>query len=491
MSSVTPHWPSSKKPSEITKIPFGFFRLSHPLRRVLALSCLLFSSFYSFSQGSTRLHTVETTRILFLLDASGSMNEEWQGRAKFDIARELLEEAVDSLQRQGRNIEYGLRVFGHQSPRSMQDCKDSKLEVGFTRMGSAALKEAFSRINPQGYTPIAYSLFLAANDFPAKDKKSINVIILITDGLENCDGDPCSSSEALRNNRVTLKPYIIGLGLEEGDKGQFDCVGTYYDAGSEEDFEKVLGVVVSQALKNTTVQLNLLDHLGRANETDVEVTFYDAYTGEPLYNVVHSMLRNGAPDTLFLDPTGRYNVTAHTTPPVSRQNIELIAGKHNIISLDAPQGNLDLLLEGNTRYTEIRALVRDPATGEIVYVQNFNTRHRYISGTYDLELLTIPRRTMRDYVILPGQTNTLQIPASGRLIVQTYQRGTIAVFVKRGGRLVKVHEWPQFDGKDAIDLQPGEYTLVFRPHDNKKVDQTTERKAVVYGGKSTNLRFER
>ncbi len=431
----------------------------------------------------------QTTRVLFLLDASGSMADEWEGQNKFAVAKNLLVQAIDSVVQEGRPVEFGLRVFGHQSARNLKDCEDTKLEVSFARDNRARLRTVLDRITPQGWTPIAYSLFLAAHDFP-KDGRATNVVVLITDGLENCDGDPCAASEALRNQRIALKPYVIGLGLSAQERSAFDCVGTYYDAAQPKRFKEALGVVISQALRNTTVQLNLLDQFGRANETDVEVTFYDAYSREALEQYVHTTLRGGIPDTLYLDPAGRYNVVAHTTPPVAKRNIELTAGQHNIIAMDVPQGDLNLLLDGYTGFSDIKALVRDPVSGNIVYVQSFNTEHRYIAGRYDLELLTLPRQWRRDFSILPGQENDLHVPAPGRLVVQTNEPGVMGVFVARRGRLELVHEWPEFDGQEAIDLQPGPYTLIFRPSRSRKVDLTQQRECTVFSTKTSSAKFE-
>jgi Ca-activated chloride channel family protein len=431
----------------------------------------------------------DVTRVLFLLDASGSMADDWRGRPKFAVARELLAQAMDSVMADGKAVEFGLRVFGHQSPRALKDCEDSKLEVSFARQNGARMRGVLDRVTPQGWTPIAYSLFLAAHDFP-RDPRAVNVVVLISDGLENCDGDPCAAAEALRNQRVALRPYIIGLGLTAEERAAFDCVGTYYDAAEPEAFRQALGVVISQALRNTTVQLNLLDQFGRATETDVEVTFYDAYSRQALEQYVHTTLRGGLPDTLWLDPAGRYDVVAHTTPPVAKRQVELTPGQHNVIALDVPQGNLDLVLEGNAGFSDVKALVRDPGTGEILYVQSFNTRHRYLAGRYDLELLTLPREWRRDYAILPGQDNALRLPAPGRLIVQANEPGVLAVFVPRGQRLELVHEWPAFDGRDAVDLQPGQYVLVFRPSRNAKIDRSRQQSCTVYSTKTSTVKFE-
>lgn len=231
---------------------------------------------------SVHAQTNETRRILILLDGSGSMLETWDGTTKWTVAKRLIQETLDSIQKENPSVEIGLRVFGHQSPRAMKDCKDSKLEVVISKNSAAAIQNKLNEIVPKGHTPIAYSLFLAADDFP--DLPGTNSIILITDGIENCEGDPCASAEVLTNKRITLKPFIIGIGLAEEDKGKFNCVGTYYDATNETTFENAINVVISQALNNTTLQINLIDAFDKPSETNVEMTLYDSFSGEVRYN---------------------------------------------------------------------------------------------------------------------------------------------------------------------------------------------------------------
>ncbi len=77
------------------------------------------------------------TRILLLLDASGSMNESWNGQQKYEVAKEVIYETIDSLQKAQPEVELALRVFGHQSAKYLHDCKDSKLEVPFAARNSA------------------------------------------------------------------------------------------------------------------------------------------------------------------------------------------------------------------------------------------------------------------------------------------------------------------------------------------------------------------
>ena len=125
----------------------------------------------------------QLARILFILDASNSMNANWGGQTRIEAAKDLLIKTVDSL-KGSANLEIALRVYGHQSPitATYQDCQDTKLEVPFAKDNYDAVKSRIRTILAKGTTPIARSLEAAASDFP--DANSRNIIILITDGIE-------------------------------------------------------------------------------------------------------------------------------------------------------------------------------------------------------------------------------------------------------------------------------------------------------------------
>ena len=137
---------------------------------------------------------------------------------------------LDSLKTMD-NLEIGLRVYGHQKSFPPQDCDDTRLEVDFGKSNDVTerIKAKLKMIRARGTTPIAISLEKGAYDFPKTDN-SRNIIILITDGREECNMDPCSVSRLLQREGIILKPFVIGVGLDETYKKTFDCVGTYYDA---------------------------------------------------------------------------------------------------------------------------------------------------------------------------------------------------------------------------------------------------------------------
>ena len=97
------------------------------------------------------------TRILFLLDCSGSMLNKWNNEYRMDAAKRILGDIVDSL-KLAKNVEIALRVYGHQFDGTLKNCTDSKLEVPFAKGNHDALKIKLNQLKPRGTTPIAYSL---------------------------------------------------------------------------------------------------------------------------------------------------------------------------------------------------------------------------------------------------------------------------------------------------------------------------------------------
>ncbi len=163
------------------------------------------------------------SRILFIFDASNSMAGDWEGDVKINIARRILIEMVDSLQHV-ENVEMALRIYGHQSPVPPQDCSDTKLEVPFAPDNASRIRQKLRFISPKGTTPIARSLEQSAEDFPPC-RSCRDIIILITDGVEACDGDPCAVSKKLQKKGIVLKPFVIGIGNDPWFKETFSCIG--------------------------------------------------------------------------------------------------------------------------------------------------------------------------------------------------------------------------------------------------------------------------
>lgn len=423
------------------------------------------------------------TRILFVLDGSGSMYAKMGTDNRITVAKRLLTRLVDSLKYQDE-LELALRVYGHQSIKTDRNCKDTRLEVPFSPNNHLIIKDKIKTIRPKGTTLIAYSLQEAAYDFP-KNPNVRNVIILITDGIEECDGDPCAVSTALQKQGVVLRPFIIGLGLTAEFKTQFECVGRYFEAETENDFEDVLNVVISQAINNTSAQINLLDSYGRPTETDINMTFTDSKTGKTLYNYIHTLDYRGNPDTLYIDPSYVYDIKVHTTPPIIKKNVSFTAGKHNTVAIDAPQGFLNLQIDGITNYKNLQALIINPETNEIINVQDFNDKQKYLVDDYTIEILTLPRLTQENIHVVQDRTTTLQVQQPGKLNIVTRNKFVISIFQKKKGKTMLVKNLNLKGNQDITVLQPGKYQLIYR---ESAVKETIKTKTIDFTIKSGEMK---
>jgi Ca-activated chloride channel family protein len=330
-------------------------------------------------------------------------------------------------------------------------------------------------------------LMKAANDFtPCEDCR--NIIILITDGVEACDGDPCIVSKRLQKEGIVLKPFVIGIGLDEDFKSSFECVGTYFDAADENTFKNVLGVVISQALDNTTAQINLLDIHGKPTETDVPVLLYDHTSGKIKENIIHTLNYKGLPDTLVLDPLIVYDMVVHTIPPVRVDSIVIHSGAHTHIGASTPQG--ELVLKASPRIAKNIACIIKPQNQEtILHVQDFGTSQSYLSGTYDLEILTLPRIIQKGIHIKASASTTIAVPPPGMVTIQTGVSGYGAVFVQRETGYEWVVDLSESSERQVFQLQPGQYKVVFRSKFAQETGYSKNKEFRVSPGSSTIVKI--
>jgi len=447
----------------------------------------LFWLLFAWSSSNLMAQTTRPikTRILFLLDASGSMYARMDNDTRVNVARRLLGKTLDSLEGTP-NLEIALRVYGHTSPPNQRNCKDTRLEVPFRKNNFTEIKNRINAITPKGTTLIAHSLLQSAYDFP-KEPFTRNVIILITDGIEECQGDPCAVSEALQSQGIILKPFIIGLGSTEDFKKAFECVGRYYDANTEQGFEDALKIVVSQALNNTTAQVNLLDVFSKPTESNVNMSFYDMNSGQLMYNYMHTINERGNPDTIHLDPIYRYRMVVHTIPPVVKENIDVTPGKHTIIGVDAPQGQLMVKVDGLTNYNALQFLVRKKGSDKTLHVQDGNTKEKYLVGKYEVEVLSIPRM-VREISIDQSYTTTLQLPQPGKLVISCPAQDYYAdVYQTIRNELVWVYKFPVEKRNHVLVMQPGDYKIIYRAKGATKSSFSFERAIKIISGQATNI----
>lgn len=430
----------------------------------------------------------QLTRILFILDASNSMNAHWGDQTRIATAKDLLAKTVDGLAGTP-NLEIALRVYGHQSPitASFQDCNDTKLEVPFGKNNYDRVKYRIKSIQAKGTTPIARSLEAAAGDFP--DAESRNIIILITDGLEACDNDPCVIAKKLKDKGVNVTPFVIGLGLDLSYLEKFNCIGNFTDAETEDAFAKVLQTVVSKALLNTTTQINLNTVDGSPLETDVTMFLYEAGTTDLKYTFTHTLNRYKNPDTLILDPALKYDLVVNTTPIVEKKDISIVKNTHNTIEVDAGQGDIQLRFLNAAKPYQIDARIMTQDDNKTLNVQKIGDVDKYLVGWYNIEVLTLPRIYV-SVNVEQSQKATINIKAPGWI---KYVAGSVItgqIFIKNdNGTWDWVCNLKDGFKSGTHQLQPGAYRVVYRQENLKKSEYTLEKDFRINSNKTTSLQL--
>lgn len=456
----------------------------------LFLFLVLLQCMASIGFAQIKTNTAVKTRILFMMDASGSMTNNWSTSNRFKISKTVIAAMADSLQK-NPNIEMGLRVFGSMSPLSVHDCKDSRIETPIRPNNANNIKLKLNALNAKGITPIAYALEQCAFDFVGSNEKCRNIVILITDGIESCEGNACEVSKRLQQKGIILQPFIIGLGLSTEAAATFDCIGRYDDAQDEIGFRKALKSTMNFILNNTTVQLNLLDEKGKATETNVPVTFYDNVVDIQRYHFIHTLNARGNADTLQIDPINNYNIVVHTTPPIEKKNVSIATNQHNIINIPAAQGELLVTTDGLSTYKELACVITKANSEETVDVLTINEKKKYLTGLYDVEILTLPRISIQSTRIAQSELTTIKIPAPGLLTILNTNAVPVlgSIFKEKGQSLEWVCDINGNSTTETITLQPGNYRLVYKNKGSKRAMTTRDERFKISSGSSANIRF--
>ncbi len=417
----------------------------------------------------TYAQTSQVTRILFVVDASRSMTQTWERSAKMVAARAVVNGIADSLN-DDPNIQMAMRVYGHQSPQPLNDCEDSKLEIGFRTKNALSIKNRLDDIRPNGVTPIAYSMEQSLDDFGPDAKNYRNILILVSDGFESCGKNPCEVVQRMRNMGVITKSYVIGIGIDATEFTQFSCMGEFMNIESEQKTEQVVDATIAKIFNSVYVQVNLMDTYNRPEETDVLMTFYDANSEVQKFNYYHTINPKGNPDTLTLDPALTYDMQVHTTPEIMKKDVVLTPGEINVITQPAPQGYLVVDIRNEAFKTNLNCIIKKD--GKVVIWQPVNTSQKLLTGSYDVEILTLPIITVKNVQVEQDKTTTLEIAAPGFVTVAKNEAVSGGIYEFKDNKLVEIYEMSETNPKETLVIQPGKYKIIYRYLSQKDMDAT-------------------
>ena len=407
--------------------------------------------------------TPEKTRVLIILDCSNSMWDKWQSEPKIKVTQKVLLRVLDSLQRQP-DIEVALRVFGHLN----RDAYGTQLEVPFEEGNIYKLQSKIKTLVPNGGCTAATALTNSLKDFP-HDNKARNIILVITDGMDDCGGNICDVARQVQQSGTVVQTFIIGIGSSEDFQHRLDCAGRFSYLADEELFDETLLEVFYLSDQKARVTLAVVDNEKNPYETEVPVVFYDHQTHAAKYATIYHYGTGDAVDTLTIDPLATYDITFFTKPPVKLPTQQFKASRHNRVEVVAPQGSLQLHFDNKrTQFQTLNysVIVRKHGESEILAYQPMGTKTNYLAGLYDIEVLSTPILLLPKVMVRSGAETDLQLPLPGQLALNKPQTVTTgSIFSYKNGKLQWVCDLNAESVTERILLMPGEYQVILKPKD--------------------------
>ncbi|KWW29747.1 MAG: uncharacterized protein AUK63_897 [bacterium P3] len=437
------------------------FDRSHPFAGFKWFSLLLLIlPLQGRAQPSAEVRPPDKTRLLIILNCSHSMWDQWQSDAKIKVTQKVLLRFLDSIAPHD-DIEVALRVFGHLN----RGAYTTRLEVPFAAGNNYALQSKIKTLVPNGGNTAATALTNSLNDFPVADA-SRNIIVIITDGIDDTDGDICKVARQVQLSGIVVQTFILGIGTPDAFRHSLDCAGNFSYLSDEADYTEALYDIFRRSEARAPVLLELLDQ-GARYETRTPVVFYNHTTQVAQHIVYYTSDGIVAPDTLWVDPLVEYDVVVGTQPHIRIDKRRFSSSGVNRLSIPVDEGTLRLHHASHRTVWPVPqydVLVRRHGSDTLLTTLRMGEWSRLRAGRYDLDILSAPRRHLEGVTVQPGNATDIEIAMPGMLNIskpRTFVDGIL--FVDSDGLLEEVHPLNPNLAVERLVLQPGSYLLLVKP----------------------------
>lgn len=215
---------------------------SHLKTSVLTLFAFLAFSFTGLTHAQSQ-EGPSSGRVMLVLDASGSMWGEINGKDKILIAREVIRDLMGNW---NQGMEVGLSAYGH---RAKGDCNDIQTVVPVGRGHASSIAQTVNSLTPKGKTPLSRAVKLAAEHLSYTEAPA--TVILVTDGIETCNADPCALGRELAATGVEFRAHVIGFDIAKEDQADLQCLaestgGLFFDARNASQLSEALSMTVAR-----------------------------------------------------------------------------------------------------------------------------------------------------------------------------------------------------------------------------------------------------
>lgn len=155
-------------------------------------------------------------RAILVLDASGSMWGQVDGTPKIAIARDVIRGLLDDW---NTKVDLGVTAYGH---REKGNCADIETLVPVGPVDGDRMMSAIDSLNPKGKTPLTDAVRQAAEALKYTEERA--TVLLVSDGKETCNADPCAAAAELEANGIDFTVHVVGFDLTEEEKTQLQCI---------------------------------------------------------------------------------------------------------------------------------------------------------------------------------------------------------------------------------------------------------------------------
>ena len=187
--------------------------------------------------------------IMLVLDASGSMRGRIEGQTKMSIAKKTVEDVLAGFPPANR---IGLMAYGH---RRTGDCGDIETVVAPAQAMAPSVVEEVNAMRPRGKTPLTDAVRRAADGLRFQSDPA--TVIVVTDGVESCGGDPCALARELEADGIEFTAHVVGFGLSDDQGAAVSCIaentgGMYMAADNADELRTALLTAVEPPTPQAT-----------------------------------------------------------------------------------------------------------------------------------------------------------------------------------------------------------------------------------------------
>ena len=464
------------------------------MKRMLTLMCVLVlvssAPWATIASGNdddaAKTGTPASANLLFILDASGSMWGRVEGEPKAVVAKEVMSGLVRQLPADARA---GLIAYGHNRK---GDCMDIESLVALGPLDRDAMIKQIEGLNAIGMTPLTASVQQAIEQLRQTEQSAS--IVLVSDGLESCGGDPCDAVRAARQSGVDFRLHVVGFDLGDTDTGQLQCMadaggGRFFSADNADELAGALDEAVQAGPEPVAASTGAIELSVTGNGEPIGAFTYVYKAGTDEEVARNHALEEGK--ARYELAAGDYDIRVRakgiSAPDQRLEDIPVTDGGTTERSVDFSTGTVELTVTTNGIPLKARTYIQYADSHEEASRDGTNgdgvARYTIPVGEYRIQVrpdgISAPDQFIDSVMVEAGQTTVkrLEIPS-----------GTVRIRVTANGQPLKArtyiqyadsHEeasrdWTDGEGFAGYTIPVGEYRIQVRPDGIRADDRFVE-----------------